>query len=158
MRTLALLIAMTACSRTPKSAPEPLVISDTCTLTTENHVLDETGADVGTFDPATREVTVGSIRLPVRFTKKPDGIEVEVEQIGPFIVHLHGNDITIDNAHVTKPLVARLSGFHVDRWLELAALVTAIPILPVHEPIDAGVDSGAAGPEVPPPPPPPPPH
>ncbi len=158
MRTAVLLVVITACSRSPKAAREPLVISDTCTLTVANHVLDETGADVGTYDPATREVTVGSLRVPVGFTKAPDGIVVELQGLGPFIVHVHGDEITIDNAHVTKPLVARLSGFHGDRWLELAALVTAIPILPVHEQIDAGVDSGAAGPEVPPPPPPPPPH
>jgi hypothetical protein len=158
MRAAIVLVAIAACSRSPKAAREPLVISDTCTLTTENHVLDETGADVGTYDPATREVTVGSIRLPVQFTKKPDGIDVELPGLGPFIVRVDGDNITVSVAQVTKPLVARLSGFHGTRWLELAALVTAIPILPAHEPIDAGVDSGAAGPEVPPPPPPPNPH
>lgn len=158
MRAAILLVAIAACSRTPKAAREPLVISETCTLTTANHVLDETGADVGIYDPTAHEVSVGSIRLPVRFSMTTDGIQVEVEMLGPFIVHLHGDDITVDNRNVTKPLVAHLSGFHGNRWTELAALVTAIPILPAHEPIDAGVDSGAAGPEVPPPPPPPNPH
>ena len=157
MRTAILVVVMSACSRSPKATREPLTISDTCTLTSANRVLDETGTDVGVFDRAAREVTVGSLRVPVRFTKKPDGIVVELQGLGPFIVHVRAEDITIENANVTKPLVARLSGFH-GNWLELAALVTAIPILPVHEQIDAGVGSGAAGPEVPPPPPPPPPH
>lgn len=158
MRTAILVVVIAACARSPKATREALVISDTGTLTTENRFLDGTGMEVGFFDPAAREAVIRSFRIPTRFTRTNDGISVELDSLGPFIVHVKGDDITIENANVTKPLVAKLSGFHGDRWLELAALVTAIPVFPAHAPIDAGVDSAAAGPEVPPPPPPPNPH
>lgn len=151
MRSL-ILCLLIACSR-KKHEVVPLRIDDEqgkaiATLTVDHRVLDATGHDVGVFDPVAREVTIGAIRQPVKFTNVKNRVDV-VTQLGTLNVVVTGERVSLDGKSF-----GRLSGFH-DNWLELAALMTAIPALPVPKPIDAGLD--ATSEDVPPPPPPPPP-
>lgn len=149
MRAL-ILCCLFACSSGHKATQQPLVIDGVCSLTTSDHVLDKGGTDVGLFDRARREVAIGSIRQPVKFTTEGEGIVVASE-LHPIHVQVTGDRLRIDDKDL-----AVIEGFDKSRWLDLAALVTAIPALPVREAVDAGIDS-AGGDDVPPPPPPPPP-
>lgn len=162
MKWLAVVIALLGCSGkhaqdTPAPAPLVLVGDDghgIITLAPNDAILDGTGALVGHVDWKTPEVIVGEVREALAFDIEPPGITITTT-MGAWHVAVDGTrELRVDG----KP-AGKLTGVTRSKegWRRLAALVLAIPMLPLPPVAPAPPD---AAPEIvaPTPPPPPPSH
>jgi hypothetical protein len=122
-------------------------------LTPENQILDRSGEPFGRIDWRTSEVTVGDIRQPVTFEVEASGIAVTTMMGTWSVVVQNSNELQVNGKHLGT-LVAFAPT--KDGWRRLAAVVVAIPMLPVAPP-EAPADASTPRTEAPPPPPPPPP-
>jgi hypothetical protein len=123
-------------------------------LTPDNQVLDRSGKPVGRVEWSTAEVTIDDIRQPVTFEVESGGIAVTTMMGTWHVVVQNANELQVNGKHAGK-LVAFAPT--KDGWRRLAAVVVAIPMLPVTPPdnaVDAAVPTIEPPPPLPPPPPP----
>jgi hypothetical protein len=155
------LVITTGCSGhhvEDKTGLVPLTLVDdggqtVVSLTPDDQLRDRSGKPVGRVDWKTTEVTVGDIRQPVTFEVESGGIALTTMMGTWHVVVQNASELQVDGKHVGKLLAFAPTN---DGWRRLAAVVVAIPTLPIVPP-ESRADAAAPTAEPPPPPPPPPP-
>jgi hypothetical protein len=118
-------------------------------------ILDRSGKSVGHVEWSTPDVTIGDVRQRVTFEVESGGIAVTTMMGTWDVVVQNANELKVNGKHVGK-LVAFVPT--KDGWRRLAAVIVAIPMLPVvppEDPADAAIPTSEVPPATPPPPPPP---
>lgn len=148
MRAIVSLIALAwlACSsrsatptnRSAKPPPPPLqlfrVAADrqilSIQMTPDDHVLDGTGAAIGSFDAKSRSVTIGDVTIALDdVVRRQANRHVELQlPIGAWLIDVAvGGEVSVNGARW-----GRLEGFDAtpQAWQQLEALFAALPVLP----------------------------